>query len=290
MRPVEVSTPEQIVLENQMQQKVVSEKVGLNVASFDGQELPPQQAHMVRQAAQVAPVDEVPAIETAVPKIDTQRERSRPEPLSADQKPLSITGEKMFVAKVEQGQLIFETTLDTEIEADQTDVVDVLEEASQQHRARVDARVESQQFQHTNRAVAQQTVVQMKSLINQGGGEVKFSLHPQELGHVEIELEIVRGTVKGAIAVQSPEVADMLSRDLRSLEQSLHESGIALHEDGLTFFLKDEGSHGGDSREDHAHEGDTSEGENHALLADAAHADQQSAGWVSPDALIDVNV
>ena len=66
-------------------------------------------------------------------------------------------------------------------------------------------------------------------------------LEPAALGRVEVRLEFHRDNqVSAMIAAERPETLDALQRDARLLERSLHDAGLRLDSDGLTFSLKRE--------------------------------------------------
>ena len=76
-----------------------------------------------------------------------------------------------------------------------------------------------------------------------------LQLEPASLGRVEVRLEFHRDNqVSAVIAADRPETLDALQRDVRALERSLHQAGLRLDSDGLTFSLKREQAH------DQAHE------------------------------------
>jgi flagellar hook-length control protein FliK len=66
-------------------------------------------------------------------------------------------------------------------------------------------------------------------------------LEPAALGRVEVRLEFHRDNqVSAVIAAERPDTLDALQRDARVLERSLHQAGLRLDSDGLTFSLKRE--------------------------------------------------
>lgn len=74
-------------------------------------------------------------------------------------------------------------------------------------------------------------------------------LEPASLGRVEVRLEFHRDNqVSAVIAAERPDTLDALQRDARVLERSLHQAGLRLDSDGLTFSLKREQAH------DHPHD------------------------------------
>jgi hypothetical protein len=69
-------------------------------------------------------------------------------------------------------------------------------------------------------------------------------LEPAALGRVEVRLKFHRDDqVSAVIAAERPDTLDALQRDARLLERSLHQAGLRLDSDGLTFSLKREQAH-----------------------------------------------
>jgi flagellar hook-length control protein FliK len=69
-------------------------------------------------------------------------------------------------------------------------------------------------------------------------------LEPAALGRVEVRLKFHRNDqVSAVIAAERPDTLDALQRDARLLERSLHQAGLRLDSDGLSFSLKREQAH-----------------------------------------------
>jgi hypothetical protein len=69
-------------------------------------------------------------------------------------------------------------------------------------------------------------------------------LEPAALGRVEVRLKFHRNDqVSAVIAAERPDTLEALQRDARLLERSLHQAGLRLDSDGLTFSLKREQAH-----------------------------------------------
>jgi flagellar hook-length control protein FliK len=69
-------------------------------------------------------------------------------------------------------------------------------------------------------------------------------LEPASLGRVEVHLEFHHeNQVSAVIATDRPDTLEALQRDARALERSLHDVGLRLDSDGLTFSLKREQAH-----------------------------------------------
>jgi flagellar hook-length control protein FliK len=69
-------------------------------------------------------------------------------------------------------------------------------------------------------------------------------LEPAALGRVEVRLKFHRNDqVSAVIAAERPDTLEALQRDARLLERSLHQAGLRMDGDGLTFSLKREQAH-----------------------------------------------
>ncbi|NWH07939.1 MAG: flagellar hook-length control protein FliK [Alphaproteobacteria bacterium] len=78
-----------------------------------------------------------------------------------------------------------------------------------------------------------------------GNAEFKIRLSPEELGSIDVKLEMSQdGRLRASLMVERPETLDLLTRDAKSLEQSLRQSGLDLSGSDLNFSLKEERSEG----------------------------------------------
>jgi flagellar hook-length control protein FliK len=69
-------------------------------------------------------------------------------------------------------------------------------------------------------------------------------LEPAALGRVEVRLKFHRDDqVSAVIAAERPDTLEALQRDARLLERSLHQAGLRMDGDGLTFLLRREQAH-----------------------------------------------
>jgi hypothetical protein len=92
--------------------------------------------------------------------------------------------------------------------------------------------------------VAEQISMQISNAAKEGADKIKVSLHPSELGKVEIKMEVGHdGRVTAVISADKPETLDMLQRDARTLEKALQDAGFDTGSGGLNFGLSKEGGH-----------------------------------------------
>lgn len=89
---------------------------------------------------------------------------------------------------------------------------------------------------------AEQVSMQISTALKEGADRIKISLHPSELGRVDVKLEIGQdGRVIAAIAVDKQETLDLLQRDSRSLEKALQDAGFETGSGSLNFGLSKDG-------------------------------------------------
>lgn len=75
-----------------------------------------------------------------------------------------------------------------------------------------------------------------------GGETLVVSLSPEELGEVEIEIELDdKGHARAHIAAELPSTLELIQRDASVLEQALESAGLELAPEALTFDLRREG-------------------------------------------------
>ncbi|MCC3306567.1 flagellar hook-length control protein FliK [Sneathiella sp. HT1-7] len=97
--------------------------------------------------------------------------------------------------------------------------------------------------------VTEQVSTQISAAIKEGHDRIKISLHPSELGRVEVKLDIGHdGRVLAAVSVDKQETLDLLQRDARSLERALQDAGFDTGSNSLNFSLNQNGQ--GDQGED----------------------------------------
>ncbi len=64
-------------------------------------------------------------------------------------------------------------------------------------------------------------------------------LTPEELGRVEVRIEVQDGKVNALVAADRQSTLDLLQRDARGMERALEQGGLKLQPDGLQFSLRD---------------------------------------------------
>jgi flagellar hook-length control protein FliK len=92
----------------------------------------------------------------------------------------------------------------------------------------------------TNMAPAtNQVSIQLSKAVQNGDNKIKIQLRPQELGRVEVKLEIANdGRAKALIIAERPETLDILQRDARVLDRALQDAGLKTDQNSLSFDLQ----------------------------------------------------
>lgn len=84
-----------------------------------------------------------------------------------------------------------------------------------------------------------QVAVKLANSAADGGGKLTIRLNPEELGKVDVKLEVSKdGTVHAKISAEKPETLDMLQRDARLLDKALQDAGLKTGQNSLEFDLR----------------------------------------------------
>lgn len=143
--------------------------------------------------------------------------------------------------------------------------------------------------------VAQQLTLQFQPLADNGGGKVRMTLNPPELGRIDVELTIRNGEVQGRVAATDPAVLEHLVRELPTLRQGLADAGLRVNEQGLSLLLSDggNGQQAGQQFGQHAGQGARTTGNRWLGGDEAVDGDAITAAashWVAPERLMDVRI
>lgn len=104
--------------------------------------------------------------------------------------------------------------------------------------------------------VADQVAVNIQKGVSQGQDRITVQLRPQELGKVEIKMEMTHdGKMTAVVSAERPETLDMLRQDSRSLVQALNDAGMQADENSLSFSLQGENAGDGDGQQKTANGG-----------------------------------
>lgn len=180
--------------------------------------------------------------------------------------------------------LVMDSALTPEAYAEQVDIVGA-ETGRVDQAASTAPKSEPQQAQAPNTQIA----LHIARAIPQGVDRFSVQLRPAELGAVDIQLDFTDdGHVSALITAERPETLDLLQRDSRALERSLHNVGLQLENGGLSFSLKqDQGNQGegfgtASQQQDQRHAGGRGRGDDHGP------ATEQEPSRLSLERLLDI--
>jgi flagellar hook-length control protein FliK len=84
----------------------------------------------------------------------------------------------------------------------------------------------------------EQVAVHIQRALREGTGRVSIQLSPAELGRIHVKLEIdEEKRVSAAVTVEKPSTLELLQRDTKALERALHEAGLKMDGNDLSFSL-----------------------------------------------------
>jgi flagellar hook-length control protein FliK len=93
------------------------------------------------------------------------------------------------------------------------------------------------------RSPAEQIAIQIQKGLGAGADKISIKLHPENLGRVEVKLEVTKdGHLAASISADKPHTLDLLKQDSRILERALQEAGLQTNSDSLSFSLSGNGS------------------------------------------------
>ncbi|MCC6470817.1 MAG: flagellar hook-length control protein FliK [Alphaproteobacteria bacterium] len=95
-------------------------------------------------------------------------------------------------------------------------------------------------------AAMEQIAINVRKAVAAGLDEVTIQLRPDELGRIDVRMEVGKdGQVSAHIRADKPETLDLLQRDARGLERVLQDAGLRADSNSLSFGLRgDNGAQG----------------------------------------------
>ena len=100
---------------------------------------------------------------------------------------------------------------------------------------------------------ANQVAVHIQRAVSAGQDRIRISLHPAELGRIDVKLSLGNdGTVRAVVSVERPETFELLQRDARGLEKALQDAGLKTDSGSLSFNLKGESEQDTDAQREAA--------------------------------------
>jgi len=128
-------------------------------------------------------------------------------------------------------------------------------------------------------AAIDQIKMQIEKGLAQGSSTIKVQLTPENMGRVEIKLQVQDGSVKATITADRADTLAVLKFDQQGLVQSLQDAGLNADSNSLSFFLRGEQQQRqfAQARQGRGQSGGAS-GEDDPLLAGVAAASGATAG------------
>jgi flagellar hook-length control protein FliK len=83
-----------------------------------------------------------------------------------------------------------------------------------------------------------QIKIQLGKGLKDGADTLSVQLHPEDMGRVDIKLEMQDGQVKATITADRPETLQMLKSDAGTLQQALNSAGLSADHNSLNFQLR----------------------------------------------------
>lgn len=143
-------------------------------------------------------------------------------------------------------------------------------------------------FTVAQQAAVDQVSVQISKAIKDGVDRINIQLRPENMGRVDVRLEVTDGRVAATVTADSKETLDMLQKDARELERALQQAGLQTDNGSLSFSLRGQQGQG--------HEGDRQVAGGRSgpetLAADDPAAETPAwtdyPGGIRPDGRIDI--
>lgn len=91
-------------------------------------------------------------------------------------------------------------------------------------------------YKGMSREVAEQVKVNITKSAVKGVDKIDISLKPEDLGHIEIKMQISKnGKLQAEIIASRPETAEMLQKEAQSLQKAFNEAGFQTDDNSLNF-------------------------------------------------------
>ena len=87
---------------------------------------------------------------------------------------------------------------------------------------------------------AEQLKVQIEKGLKAGSDTISVQLRPDDLGRVDVKLEVQNGQVKATVTADRPETLQLLKNDASGLQQALQDAGLSTDANALSFQLRGE--------------------------------------------------
>jgi flagellar hook-length control protein FliK len=120
-----------------------------------------------------------------------------------------------------------------------------------------------------------QIKVQLSKSLKDGADTLSVQLHPDDLGRVDVKLEMQNGQVKATVTADRPETLQLLKNDASVLQQSLNSAGLSTDANSLSFQLR------GEQQQQQQQSAQNESGRYTASTVDAVEEDAASAALAS---------
>ena len=98
-------------------------------------------------------------------------------------------------------------------------------------------------YKGMSREVAEQVKVNITKSAVKGVDSIEIKLKPEELGHIEIKMQLSKdGKLQAHIIASRAETGEMLQKELPTLEKAFNDAGFNLDEGSLSFSYREENS------------------------------------------------
>ncbi len=98
------------------------------------------------------------------------------------------------------------------------------------------------------REVVDQVKVNITKSAVKGIDKINIQLKPEDLGHIEIKMQISKdGKLQAHIISSRPETMEILQKEIQSLEQAFNDAGFEMDDGGLSFSFREGNEAGQDS-------------------------------------------
>ena len=100
-------------------------------------------------------------------------------------------------------------------------------------------------YKGMGKEVIDQVKVNITKSAVKGIDKVDIQLKPEDLGHIEVKMQIGKdGKLQAHIIASRPETAEILQKDVASLQKAFNEAGFQTDEGSLSFSFRNEGQSG----------------------------------------------
>lgn len=104
-------------------------------------------------------------------------------------------------------------------------------------------------YKGMSKEVVEQVKVNITKSAVKGADKIDIQLKPEDLGHIQIKMQIKDGKVQAHIVASRPETMDILQKEVQNLEKAFNDAGFETDEGSLTFSFSEGNQAGHESEE-----------------------------------------